>query len=152
MAGTELTSEGGPTVDMRLEVVVVPVSDVDRAKAFYSEKVGFNVDVDQRFGERFRVVQLTPPGSACSITMMEGMNPGMEPGSLQGVQITTSDLEAVRKELVERGVEVSEIQTVDQQAGKFVPLEGPATAYNAFIFFNDPDGNGWAIQQGPAPG
>jgi catechol 2,3-dioxygenase-like lactoylglutathione lyase family enzyme len=139
-------------VDMRLEVVVVPVSDVERAKTFYSEKVGFNVDVDQRFGDKFRVVQLTPPGSGCSITMMEGMNPGMEPGSLQGVQITTSDLEAVRKELVERGVDVSEIQTVDQEAGKFVPLEGPPTEYDAFIFFKDPDGNGWAIQQGPAPG
>jgi catechol 2,3-dioxygenase-like lactoylglutathione lyase family enzyme len=138
-------------VDMRLEVVVVPVSDVDQAKAFYTEKVGFNVDVDQRFGDRFRVVQLTPPGSACSITLMEGMDPGMEPGSLQGVQITTSDLEAVRKELVQRGVEVSEVQTVDQEAGKFVPLEGPPTAYDAFIFFKDPDGNGWAIQQGPAP-
>jgi hypothetical protein len=81
---------------------------------------------------------------------MEGMNPGMEPGSLQGVQITTSDLEAVRKELVERGVEVSEIQTVDQEAGRFVPLDGPPAAYDAFIFFKDPDGNGWAIQQGPA--
>jgi catechol 2,3-dioxygenase-like lactoylglutathione lyase family enzyme len=136
-------------VDMRLEVVVVPVTDVDRAKAFY-EKVGFNVDVDQRFGERFRVVQLTPPGSACSITLMEGMSPGMEPGSLQGLQITTSDLEAVREELIRRGIEVSEIQTVDQEAGTFVPLEGPPTAYSAFIFFNDPDGNGWAIQQGPA--
>ena len=79
MAGTDLTSEGGPTVDMRLEVVVVPVSDVDRAKAFYSEKVGFNVDVDQRIGDRFRVIQLTPPGSACSITLMEGMNPVMDP-------------------------------------------------------------------------
>ena len=137
-------------MDLRLEVVVVPVSDVDRAKAFYSEKVGFNVDVDQLFGDRFRVVPLTPPGSACSITLMEGMNPGMEPGSLQGLQITTSDLEAVRRELVDRGVEVSEVQTVDQEAGKFVPLEGPATSYNAFVFFSDPDGNGWAIQQGPA--
>jgi catechol 2,3-dioxygenase-like lactoylglutathione lyase family enzyme len=139
-------------VDLRLEVVVVPVSDVDRAKAFYSEKLGFNVDVDQRFDHKFRVVQLTPPGSACSITLMEGMNPGMEPGSLQGLQITTSDLEAVRKELVERGVEVGEVQTVDQATGNFVPLEGPPTAYNAFIFFKDPDGNGWAIQQGPPPG
>lgn len=138
-------------MDLRLEVVVVPVSNVDRAKEFYSEKAGFNVDVDQRFGDRFRVVQLTPPGSACSITLMEGMDPGMEPGSLQGLQITTSDLEAVRKELIERGVEVSEMQTVDQEAGAFVPLEGPPTAFNAFVFFSDPDGNGWAIQQGPAP-
>ena len=137
-------------MDLRLEVVVVPVSDVDRAKAFYSEKVGFNVDVDQRFGDKFRVVQLTPPGSACSVTLMEGMDLGMRPGSLQGLQITTSDLIGTRAELLERGVEVSQIQTVDQEAGKFVPLEGPPTAYNAFIFFQDPDGNGWAIQQGPA--
>ena len=137
-------------MDLRLEVVVVPVSDVDRAKAFYSEKVGFNVDVDQRFGDKFRVVQLTPPGSACSVTLMEGMDLGMKPGSLQGLQITTSDLIGTRAELLERGVEVSQIQTVDQEAGKFVPLEGPPTPYNAFIFFQDPDGNGWAIQQGPA--
>jgi catechol 2,3-dioxygenase-like lactoylglutathione lyase family enzyme len=136
-------------MDLRLEVVVVPVSDVDRAKAFYTEKFGFNVDVDQRFGDRFRVVQMTPPGSACSVTLMEGMDPGMEPGSLQGLQITTSDLAATRAELLERGAEVSDIQTVDQEAGKFVPLEGPPTAYDAFIFLRDPDGNGWAIQQGP---
>jgi catechol 2,3-dioxygenase-like lactoylglutathione lyase family enzyme len=136
-------------VDLRIEVIVVPVSDVDRAKAFYVEKAGFNVDVDQRFGDRFRVVQLTPPGSACSITLMEGMGPGMEPGSLQGVQITTSDLEGTRGQLLERGLEVSEMQTVDQEAGRFVPLEGPPMPYEAFVFFQDPDGNGWAIQQGP---
>jgi catechol 2,3-dioxygenase-like lactoylglutathione lyase family enzyme len=135
-------------MDLRLEVVVVPVSDVDRAKTFY-EKVGFNVDVDDRFGDKFRVVQLTPPNSACSITLMEGMDPGMKPGSLQGLQMTTSDLAGVRAELLGRGVDVSEIQTVDQEAGRFVPLEGPPTAYNAFVFFQDPDGNGWAIQQGP---
>jgi catechol 2,3-dioxygenase-like lactoylglutathione lyase family enzyme len=138
-------------MDLRLELVVVPVSDVDRAKVFYSEKLGFNVDVDQRFGDKFRVVQLTPPGSACSITLMEGMDPGMKPGSLQGLQITTSDLTGTRAELLDRGLEVSQIQTVDQEAGKFVPLEGPPAAYSAFIFFQDPDGNGWAIQQGPAP-
>ena len=131
---------------------MVPVSDVDRAKEFYTEKVGFNVDVDQRFGERFRVVQLTPPGSACSITFMEGMSPGMEPGSLQGLQMTTSDIEAARAELLGRGLEVSEIQSFDQEAGRFVPLEGPPAPYGAFAFFSDPDGNGWAIQQGPPPG
>jgi catechol 2,3-dioxygenase-like lactoylglutathione lyase family enzyme len=136
-------------MDLRLEVVVVPVSDVDRAKAFYTEKVGFNVDVDQRFGDKFRVVQLTPPGSACSITFVEGMDPGMKPGSLQGLQITTSDLARTREELLRRGVQVSEIQTVDQEAGQFVPLEGPPETFNAFVFFSDPDGNGWAIQQGP---
>ena len=139
-------------MDLRLEVVVVPVSDVDRAKKFYTEKVGFNMDVDQRFGDKFRVVQLTPPGSACSITLMEGMDPGMKPGSLQGLQITTSDLAGTRKELLERGLEVSGVQTVDQAAGKFVSLAGDPEPYNAFIFFQDPDGNGWAIQQGPAGG
>lgn len=139
-------------MDLRLEVVVVPVSDVDRAKEFYSERVGFHVDVDQRFGDTFRVVQLTPPGSACSIVLMEGMGQRMEPGSLQGLQITTSDLAGTRKELLDRGLEVSDVQTVDQEAGTFVPLEGDPEPYNAFIFFQDPDGNGWAIQQGPTGG
>jgi catechol 2,3-dioxygenase-like lactoylglutathione lyase family enzyme len=140
-------------VDMRLEVVVVPVSDVDRSKAFYSEKVGFNVDVDHQPNDHFRVVQLTPPGSACSISMVKG--PGaldMKPGSLQGLQITTSDLRGVRAELVERGLDISEIQAFDQQAGEFRVVQGELEVFNAFAFFKDPDGNGWAIQQGPAPG
>ena len=137
-------------MDLRLEVVVVPVSDVDRARAFY-EKAGFNVDVDSRPNEELRVVQMTPPGSACSISMVKGPGaPDMEPGSLQGLQITTSDLRAVRAELVERGVEISEIQTYDQQARGFQPVEGDLDVFNAFAFFKDPDGNGWAIQQGPA--
>jgi catechol 2,3-dioxygenase-like lactoylglutathione lyase family enzyme len=139
-------------MDLRLEVVVVPVSDVDRAKAFYSEKVGFNVDVDHGTDETFRVVQMTPPGSACSITMVRGPGtPDMKPGSLQGLQITTSDLRAVHAELKERGVEISEIQTYDQQGGGFKPVEGELETFNAFAFFSDPDGNGWAIQQGPVP-
>jgi catechol 2,3-dioxygenase-like lactoylglutathione lyase family enzyme len=138
-------------VDLRLEVVVVPVSDVDRAKAFYSEKAGFNVDLDHQPNEEFRVVQLTPPGSACSISLVRGPGaPDMKPGSLQGLQITTSDLRAVRAELAERGVEISEIQAYDQQAGEFRPVEGELRAFNAFAF-QDLDGNGWAIQQGPTP-
>jgi catechol 2,3-dioxygenase-like lactoylglutathione lyase family enzyme len=141
-----------PPVDLRLEVVVVPVSDVDRAKAFYSEKAGFNVDVNHQPNDEFRVVQLTPPGSACSISMVRGPGaPDMKPGSLQGLQITTSDLRAVRAELAERGVEISEIQAYDQQAGEFRPVEGELQVFNAFAFFQDPDGNGWAIQQGPTP-
>jgi catechol 2,3-dioxygenase-like lactoylglutathione lyase family enzyme len=153
MAGTDLTSEGGSTVDLRLEVVVVPVSDVDRAKAFYTDKVGFNVDVDHQPNDQFRVVQLTPPGSACSISMVKGPGaPEMKPGSLQGLQITTSDLRGVRAELAERGLEIGEIQAYDQQAGEFRPVEGELEVFNAFAFFKDPDGNGWAIQQGPAPG
>ncbi|MGH2789463.1 MAG: VOC family protein [Actinomycetota bacterium] len=137
-------------MDLRLEVVVVPVSDVDRAKAFY-EQAGFNVDVDSQPNEEFRVVQMTPPGSACSISMVKGPGtPDMEPGSLQGLQITTSDLRATRAELEERGVEISEIKTYDQQAGEFRPVEVDLEVFNAFAFFSDPDGNGWAIQQGPA--
>jgi hypothetical protein len=136
-------------MDLRLEVVVVPVSDVDRAKAFY-EKAGFNVDVDSRPNDELRVVQMTPPGSACSISMLKGPGaPEMQPGSLQGLQITTSDLRGARAELVERGVEISEIQTYDQQARGFRPAEGELETFNAFAFFSDPDGNGWAIQQGP---
>src|SRR5437870_12650186 len=95
-------------MDWKLEVIVVPVSDVDRSKAFYTEKLRFNVDVDHRDGD-FRVVQLTPPGSACSITIGSGINPS-EPGSLGGLQITVSDIRQAHRELVERGVEVSEIQ------------------------------------------
>jgi catechol 2,3-dioxygenase-like lactoylglutathione lyase family enzyme len=139
-------------MDMRLEVVVVPVSNVERAKNFYSERAGFNVDVDSSPGEGVRIVQLTPPGSACSITLMEGAGPSMEPGSLQGLQLTTPDINAARAELQRRGVEVSEVQTFDQEAGQFRPLEGPPPVWNAFVFFQDPDGNGWALQQGPASG
>ncbi|MGH2686933.1 MAG: VOC family protein [Actinomycetota bacterium] len=137
-------------MDLRLEVVVVPVSDIDRAKEFYVDKVGFNVDVDTSPTDEFRVVQLTPPNSACSITFVKGSGtPQMEPGSLQGLQITTSDVRGVHADLTRRGVEVSEIQAFDQQAGEFRPVEGELQTFNAFVFFNDPDGNGWAIQQGP---
>jgi catechol 2,3-dioxygenase-like lactoylglutathione lyase family enzyme len=140
-------------VDLRLEVVVVPVTDMDRAKDFYTEKCGFNVDVDHQPNDEFRVVQLTPPGSACSITFVKGPGaPDMKPGSLQGLQITTSDLRGVRAELAERGVDISAVQSYDQQAGEFRPVEGELETFNAFAFFKDPDGNGWAIQQGPTPG
>ena len=137
-------------MDMKLEVVVVPVSDVDRAKEFYTQKMGFNEDVDSTFGGGVRVVQLTPPGSGCSITFVKGFGAQMEPGSLQGLQLTVSDIRAAHTELSGRGVDVSEVQTVDQSRGEFVPLEGKPETYNAFIFFSDPDGNGWAVQQGPA--
>ena len=132
-------------MDWRLEVVVVPVSDVDRAKQFYSEQVGFNVDVDQTMSETFRVVQMTPPGSACSVTIGNGLA-AMPPGSLKGLQLVVSDIEAARTELVERGVEVSEIQHFDDG----VPGPGPGGDYNSFIFFSDPDGNAWTVQQVPA--
>jgi catechol 2,3-dioxygenase-like lactoylglutathione lyase family enzyme len=134
-------------MDWKLEVVVVPVSDVDRAKQFYSEQVGFNVDVDQKMGENFRVVQLTPPGSACSVTIGVGLA-DMPPGSVKGLQLVVADIEAARAELVSRGVEVSPIQHFDDGVQK----DGPGGDWNSFIFFSDPDGNGWAVQQKPAQG
>jgi catechol 2,3-dioxygenase-like lactoylglutathione lyase family enzyme len=130
-------------MEWKLEVVVVPVSDVDRAKHFYSEQVGFVVDVDHRAGE-FRVVQLTPPGSACSVTVGSGLTK-MTPGSLQGLQIVVSDVEAARAQLVEHGVEVSPVQHFEDGIQK----DGPGGDWNSFIFFSDPDGNGWAVQQRP---
>jgi catechol 2,3-dioxygenase-like lactoylglutathione lyase family enzyme len=131
-------------MDWKLEVVVLPVSDVDRAKQFYGEQVGFNVDVDHRVGEQFRVVQLTPPGSACSVTIGKGLS-DMAPGSVKGLQLVVSDIEAARAELVSRGVEVSPIQHFDDGIQK----EGPGGDWNSFIFFSDPDGNSWAVQQKP---
>jgi predicted enzyme related to lactoylglutathione lyase len=121
-------------VDWRLELVQVPVSDVDRAKAFYTEKAGFNADQDHKVSDELRFVQLTPPGSDCSIALGTGLS-GMEPGSIQGLQLVVSDIEAARAELVERGVDVSEVQVFD---------------WGSFVFFSDPDGNGWAVQQLPA--
>ena len=121
-------------MDWKLELVAVPVSDVDRAKAFYTEKVGFIADHDHRVSDEMRFVQLTPPGSACSIAMGEGIV-ASTPGSLQGVQLVVSDITAAHAELAGRGVEVSEVQ------------EFP---WGSFVFFNDPDGNGWALQQIPS--
>jgi predicted enzyme related to lactoylglutathione lyase len=121
-------------MDWKLELVAIPVSDVDRAKAFYSEKVGFNADHDHRVSDEIRFVQLTPPGSACSIALGNGVV-DTPPGSAQGLQLVVSDINAARAELVERGVEVSEVQ------------EFP---WGSFVFFRDPDGNGWAVQQVPA--
>ena len=132
-------------MDWKLEVVVVPVSDVDRAKRFYSEQLGFVVDVDHRAGEGFRVVQLTPPGSACSITVGTGLAKSA-PGSLQGLQLVVSDIEAARAALIARGVEVSAVRHFEDG----VAVEGPGGDWNSFIFFGDPDGNGWTVQQSPA--
>jgi catechol 2,3-dioxygenase-like lactoylglutathione lyase family enzyme len=126
-----------------LEVVVVPVSDVDRAKAFYSDQLGFNVDHDTRIGEGNRVVQLTPPGSGCSVVIGEGVVPEMPPGSLKGLQLVVSDINAARAELVERGVDVSEIQVLGENPSP----TGNALDNVGFVFFSDPDGNGWAVQQ-----
>ena len=120
-------------MDWKLELVAVPVSDVDRAKSFYVDKVGFNADHDHRVSDEIRFVQLTPPGSACSIALGTGLV-NTPPGSAQGLQIVVSDIDAARAELVERGVEVSEVQKFD---------------WGSFVFFSDPDGNGWAVQQIP---
>jgi catechol 2,3-dioxygenase-like lactoylglutathione lyase family enzyme len=129
-----------------LEVVVVPVSDVDRAKDFYAEKVGFNVDHDTKISDESRVVQLTPPGSGCSIVVGKGIVPDMAPGSLKGLQLVVSDIHAARAELVERGVEVSEVQ-VASESGFRPSHEGDALDNVGFVFFSDPDGNEWAVQQ-----
>jgi predicted enzyme related to lactoylglutathione lyase len=125
--------KGQRIMDWKLELVAIPVSDVDRAKAFYSEKVGFHADHDQRVSDTIRFVQLTPPGSACSIALGEGIVEG-QPGSMQGLQLVVADINAARAELVERGVDVSEVQVFP---------------WGSFVFFNDPDGNRWSVQQLP---
>lgn len=131
-------------MDWKLELVVVPVSDIDRAKTFYADKLGFNVDVDTQPAENVRVVQLTPPGSACSITIGKGFAEGM-PGSLKGLQISVGDIDAAHAELVARGVDVSPIRHVGENGW----ADGKGGDYNSFIFFDDPDGNIWAIQESP---
>ena len=118
-------------MDMKLELIPVPVSDVDRAKAFYTEKIGFNADHDHQVNDDLRFVQLTPPASACSITIGTGVTQ-MAPGSLQGLQMVIDDADAARAELSGRGVEVSDVQDFP---------------WGRFVFFSDPDGNGWALQQ-----
>jgi catechol 2,3-dioxygenase-like lactoylglutathione lyase family enzyme len=123
-------------MDFRLEVVVVPVSDVDRAKAFYADRMGFNVDHDTQPNPDTRVVQLTPPGSACSIVIGTGLPP-MEPGSIKGLQLVVDDMDAAYALLSERGVELGEIVTLGAEARQGF----------RHVFFTDPDGNGWAIQE-----
>ena len=133
-------------MDYRLELVPLPVADVDRAKAFYTEKAGFNLDLDHRAGEDFRVVQLTPPGSACSISVGTGITEAA-PGSVQGLHLVVSDIDAARAELVERGVDVSEVQHFE--SGKWVPGPDPLRRdFSSFVFFSDPDGNSWVVQEG----
>jgi catechol 2,3-dioxygenase-like lactoylglutathione lyase family enzyme len=128
-----------------LEVVIVPVSDIDRAKDFYETKLGFNVDHDTKIGDDVRVVQLTPPGSGCSVVFGKGIGGSrMKPGSLQGVQLVVNDVRKARKELVERGVEVGPVQNLG--TGKEAE-DGDDLNNNGFIFFSDPDGNGWAVQE-----
>jgi predicted enzyme related to lactoylglutathione lyase len=123
-------------MDWKLELIAVPVTDVDRAKAFYVDQVGFNADHDHRVSDEMRFVQLTPPGSACSIAIGTGIME-TEPGSVQGLQLVVPDADAARAHLIERGVEVGEVQDFP---------------WGRFVFFKDPDGNGWAVQQIPQRG
>ena len=123
-------------MDFRLEVVQVPVSDVDRAKAFYAEQAGFQLDRDHQVSDDVRIVQLTPPGSACAIVIGTGLS-DMAPGSVQGLQLVVADIEAARSALVERGVDVSDIRVLGR----------PGRPGFRFAYFHDPDGNGWALQE-----
>ena len=134
-------------MDWKIEVVTVPVSEVDRARDFYVEKVGFEVDIDHRISDEVRLVQLTPPGSACSIHLGQG-TVDMEPGSIDGLFLVVRDVRAARAHLAERGVEVGKLQVFD--AGKYRPArEGEDLDYVGCVFFSDPDGNSWCVQQIP---
>jgi catechol 2,3-dioxygenase-like lactoylglutathione lyase family enzyme len=133
-------------MEWKLEVVVMPVADLDRAKRFYAEQVGFVVDHDTRISDAIRVIQLTPPGSGCSIVIGTGIAEST-PGSVQGIQLVVSDVEAARTELAGRGVEVSPIRHVGSDGAWADGRGGP---WNSFIFFSDPDGNGWTVQERPA--
>jgi len=128
-------------VDMKLEVVAIPVSDVDESIAFYSGRVGFVLDHDVRPSPGMRVVQLTPPGSACSVVLGEGMGLG-EPGTTRGVQLVVEDIDAARAALAGRGVDISEVQQLGPEG----------TIGSRFAFFADPDGNGWSLQEISRPG
>jgi len=121
-------------MDWKLELVAVPVTDVDRAKAFYADQVGFNADYDHQVNDELRFVQLTPPGSGCSIALGTGLVDS-EPGSAKGLQLVVADVEQAHAELSARGVEVSDVQDFP---------------WGRFVFFSDPDGNGWAVQQIPS--
>jgi catechol 2,3-dioxygenase-like lactoylglutathione lyase family enzyme len=135
-------------MNWKLEVVTIPVSDIDRAREFYAEKVGFAVDIDHRISDDLRLVQLTPPGSACSIHLGKG-TVDMEPGSIDGVFLVVRDVRVARDQLVERGVEVGELQVFDD--GSYRPArEGEGLDYVGCVFFSDPDGNRWCVQQIPA--
>lgn len=132
-------------MDYKLELVLIPVSDVDRSKTFYTEKAGFNLDVDHRAGDEFRVVQMTPPGSACSISIGLGITDAA-PGSVKGMHLVVSDILAARSELVEHGVDVSEVRHLE--SGTWMPGPDPQHKdYESFAYFSDPDGNSWVLQE-----
>jgi catechol 2,3-dioxygenase-like lactoylglutathione lyase family enzyme len=132
-------------VDYKLELILLPVSDVDRAKSFYTDKAGFKLDVDTSPSEEFRVVQMTPPGSGCSITIGIGLTDAA-PGSVRGTHLVVADIEGARAELVERGVEVSDIRHFTGR--EWAPGADPEHSnYNSFADFSDPDGNTWVLQE-----
>jgi catechol 2,3-dioxygenase-like lactoylglutathione lyase family enzyme len=134
-------------MDLKLELVLIPVSNVDRAKAFYTDQLGFSLDVDHQPSEEFRVVQMTPPGSACSITIGIGIT-SAEPGSNRGTHLVVSDIDAAREELVARGVDVSAVRHFDQSKGEWQPGSDPEHGdYASFADFEDPDGNTWVLQE-----
>ena len=135
-------------MDYKLELVLIPVSDVDRAKAFYVDKLGFNLDVDHQPNEEFRVVQMTPQGSACSITIGIGITKA-KPGSYEGIHLIVKDIEAARAELVGRGVEVSEVRHMGPEGWQPGP-DPKHSDYNSFADFSDPDGNTWVLQEVPS--
>jgi catechol 2,3-dioxygenase-like lactoylglutathione lyase family enzyme len=130
-------------MDFKLELVIIPVSDVDRAKAFYLDQAGFRLDVDHRAGDDFRIVQFTPPGSACSVTLMR--NPDAA-GSLQGLHLVVTDIDAARAELTGRGLDASEVYHFGPQ-GQAPGHDPQRSSYNSFLSFSDPDGNGWLVQE-----
>jgi catechol 2,3-dioxygenase-like lactoylglutathione lyase family enzyme len=130
-------------MDFKLELVIIPVTDVDRAKDFYLERAGFRLDVDHRAGEDFRIVQFTPPGSACSVTLMR--NPDAA-GSLQGLHLVVTDIDAARAELTGRGLEASDVFHFGA-AGQTPGHDPQRASYNSFLSFSDPDGNGWLVQE-----
>ncbi|MGW6689955.1 VOC family protein [Streptomyces sp. NPDC054961] len=134
-----------------LEVVPIPVADMDRAKEFYADKVGFTVDLDSEVAPGIRIIQLTPPGSRCSVVLEHGMpaSPGarqMAPGTLHGLQLCVTDIEAAREELAGRGVDVSPVRHVGATGWE----DGKGDTWNSFLTFSDPDGNGWVVQEAPS--
>ncbi len=134
-------------MDWKLELVVVPVSDVDRAKAFYLDQVGFELHVDHAPNESFRVVQVNPRGSGCSIAFGIGVSAGMEPGSLKGLHLVVTDIVAAREELVGRGVDVSEPYWFDKNGTRTEGVNPERNDYESFMDFADPDGNTWVVQE-----
>ncbi|MFD5424607.1 VOC family protein [Streptomyces sp. NPDC127084] len=139
-------------MEWTLEVIVVPVGDIDRAKSFYAGQCGFRVDHDTRVEGGVRIIQLTPPGSPCSIVIGSGMLPApgqrtMAPGAVQGLQLCVPDIEAAHDELLARGVAVSAVQHVSPDGW----TRGKGGTWNSFVFFQDPDGNGWVVQEAPSP-